>query len=448
MADKGPFLTSCIIFFLSIGAAIFEILEEPNWTSARDKYLLQQEKILKNYACLTRKDLDQILEIVSEAAGQGVTITGDKDLKKWDWANSVIFAATIVTTIGYGNVAPKTKGGRVFCILYGLCGIPLCLVWISELGSFFGDRAKRLSQVLIRKGVSVKKVQFTCTALFLLWGLLVHLLIPPFVFMSVEGWTYLEGLYFSFITLTTVGFGDYVAGVNPNITYPTLYRVFAEVWIYMGLAWLSLFFSWNVHMVVEAHKVLKKRRHRHRPFSEQEPEPVDEMRNPDVKPSVIDIFNFLSEKDDDYSTVIKEIAITAKKTKPAENINRSLSCGDILATNIETLEHSPRRRRMISISEVFMNTKAEQESSEEEGRPSLIQESHGNPEPAECVRTDNEENEDSCAFDSENDGINFTVPTKENTEEDSLQLSDGGGTRFTISKVSEGDLLTDKDEKG
>lgn len=57
--------------------------------------------------------------------------------------------------LGFGNVAPKTKGGRAFCILYGLCGIPLCLVWISELGSFFGDRAKRLSQVLIRKGISV-----------------------------------------------------------------------------------------------------------------------------------------------------------------------------------------------------------------------------------------------------------------------------------------------------
>ena len=60
-----------------------------------------------------------------------------------------------VFSLGYGNVAPKTAGGRVFCILYGLCGIPLCLVWISDLGSFFGDRAKRLSQVLIRKGLSV-----------------------------------------------------------------------------------------------------------------------------------------------------------------------------------------------------------------------------------------------------------------------------------------------------
>lgn len=41
-----------------------------------------------------------VLQIVSEAAGQGVTITGDKHRNTWDWVNSVIFAATIVTTIG------------------------------------------------------------------------------------------------------------------------------------------------------------------------------------------------------------------------------------------------------------------------------------------------------------------------------------------------------------
>ncbi|XP_026148928.1 potassium channel subfamily K member 5-like isoform X2 [Mastacembelus armatus] len=383
MADKGPFLTSCIIFYLSIGAAIFQILEEPNWVAARDKYILQKENILKNYACLTKEGLDEILEIVSEAAGQGVAITGDRHRKTWDWANSVIFAATIVTTIGYGNVAPKTKAGRVFCILYGLCGIPLCLVWISELGSFFGDRAKRLSQVLIRKGVSVKKVQFICTALFLLWGLLVHLVLPPFVFRHLEGWTYLEGIYFSFITLTTVGFGDYVAGVNPNIEYPRLYRVFAELWIYMGLAWLSLFFSWNVHMVVEAHKVLKKRRHRHRHICNEEPQPVMEKLNPNIKPTVIDIFNFLSEKDDDYSTVIKAIGVTAKNRKPAENINRSKSCSDILA--IQTLEHSPRHRRMISISEVFINANATTDDDDQVDKGSLTPESNGD-EPTERLQ--------------------------------------------------------------
>ncbi|XP_070822404.1 potassium channel subfamily K member 5-like [Chaetodon trifascialis] len=439
MADKGPFLTSCIIFYLSIGAAIFQILEEPNWKSARDKYRLQKESILKKYPCLAKEDLEEILEIVSEAAGQGVTITGDIHRNTWDWANSVIFASTIVTTIGFGNVAPKTKGGRVFCILYGLCGIPLCLVWISKLGSFFGDRAKRLSQVLISKGVSVKKVQLICTALFLLWGLLVHLLLPPLVFMSLEGWSYLEGLYFSFITLTTVGFGDYVAGVNPNIEYPRLYRVFSELWIYMGLAWLSLFFSWNVNMVVEAHKVLKKRRHKHRHFYDEEPQPVEVKPNSDGKPTVIDIFDF--PKDEDYSTVIKEIGATANKIKAADNINRSKSCSDILATNIQTLDHSPRHRRLISISEVFMNAKSVVNKGDQKGGRSVMQESNSG------VRTDDEENKDSCSFDSETHGIVFTAPIKDATEEESVQHPDGGDTRFRISKVVEEDLLMEKDEK-
>ncbi|XP_059194720.1 potassium channel subfamily K member 5-like [Centropristis striata] len=451
MADKGPFLTSCIIFYLSVGAAIFQILEEPNWKSATEEYVLQKEIILKNHACLTKESLEDIIKIVSDAAGQGVIITGEKQRNSWDWANSVIFAATIVTTIGYGNVAPKTKGGRVFCILYGLCGIPLCLVWISTLGSFFGDRAKRLSQVLIRKGVSVKNVQLTCTALFLLWGLVVHLVIPPFVFMSIEGWSYLEGLYFSFITLTTVGFGDYVAGVNPNMDYPRLYRVFAELWIYMGLAWLSLFFSWNVHMVVEAHKVFKKRRHRHRQFYNEEPEPVEEKPKPDIKPSVIDIFKFLSDKEEDYSTVIMEIGTTRETAiKSAENINRSKSCSDILATNIQTLDRSPKHRRMLSISEVFINAKPAEDKQQHKVRP-LVEESNGVSVSAECVRTD-PENKDSCVFAPEAGGIIISVPPGDAAEEESVPCpgggGGGGGSRFKISKVVEEDLLTDKDEKG
>ncbi len=67
---------------------------------------------------------------------------------------------------GYGNVAPKTSGGRLFCILYGLCGIPLCLTWISELGTFFGGRAKRLSQVLLHRSFTVVRTSLTKLSLF------------------------------------------------------------------------------------------------------------------------------------------------------------------------------------------------------------------------------------------------------------------------------------------
>ena len=216
----------------------------------------------------------------------------------------------------------------------------------------------------------------------------------------------------------------------------------------MGLAWLSLFFSWNVHMVVEAHKVLKKRRHRHRHFEDEEPEPVEENPQPEVRPSVIDIFNFLSENDDgDYSTVIKEIGTIARNKKSADNINRSRSCSDILATNIRTLERSPRHRRMISISEVFINAQPVLDKSKSENFP-LIEESNGDPEPAECVKTDTEKNKDSCAFGAETNGIVFTAPKREAAAEEGVQNPEGGGTRFKISKVVEENLLMETDEKG
>lgn len=63
MVDKGPLLTSAIIFYLSIGAAIFQVLEEPNWKLAVKQYTTQKEKILKDYPCLTKDDLDKILEV-------------------------------------------------------------------------------------------------------------------------------------------------------------------------------------------------------------------------------------------------------------------------------------------------------------------------------------------------------------------------------------------------
>lgn len=49
----------------------------------------------------------------------------------------------------------------------------------------------------------------------LLSGLLLFLLLPPLLFCHMEGWSYVESFYFAFITLSTVGFGDYVIGERP-----------------------------------------------------------------------------------------------------------------------------------------------------------------------------------------------------------------------------------------
>lgn len=39
-------------------------------------------------------------QVVAQAAGKGVTVTGEKQFNNWNWENAVIFAATVITTIG------------------------------------------------------------------------------------------------------------------------------------------------------------------------------------------------------------------------------------------------------------------------------------------------------------------------------------------------------------
>lgn len=43
-------------------------------------------------------------------------------------------------------------------------------------------------------------------------GMIVFLAIPAGLFSIMEQWSYVDSFYYAFITLTTIGFGDLVAG--------------------------------------------------------------------------------------------------------------------------------------------------------------------------------------------------------------------------------------------
>lgn len=65
-----------------------------------------------------------------------------------------------------------------------------------------------------KRKVRPTTVRVISAVLSILLGCLVFLAVPTVVFQKMESWSFLESLYFVVITLTTVGFGDYVPGTG------------------------------------------------------------------------------------------------------------------------------------------------------------------------------------------------------------------------------------------
>ena len=99
-------------------------------------------------------------------------------------------------------------GGRVFCLLFALIGIPLCLTVIADLGIMAAGSLPDLTSKMENFSATAKSLISAVAALFIL---LVFLSIGAILFMHLEDdWNFFDSFYFCFITMTTIGFGDLV----------------------------------------------------------------------------------------------------------------------------------------------------------------------------------------------------------------------------------------------
>uniref|UniRef100_A0A1Y1LLH1 Potassium channel domain-containing protein n=1 Tax=Photinus pyralis TaxID=7054 RepID=A0A1Y1LLH1_PHOPY len=157
---------------------------------------------------------------------------------QWKFAGSFYFATVVLAMIGYGHSTPVTAGGKAFCMGYAMVGIPLGLVMFQSIG----ERLNKFASVVIKqmkKYLHCKRVEATEMNLMLATGILSSIIITTgaAVFSRYEGWTYFDSFYYCFVTLTTIGFGDYVALQNDNAlqTKPG-YVALSLIFILFGLA--------------------------------------------------------------------------------------------------------------------------------------------------------------------------------------------------------------------
>ncbi|CAF2420646.1 unnamed protein product [Rotaria sp. Silwood2] len=175
----------------------------------------------------------------------------EKFVYKWTYSTAILYAATLVTTIGYGNISPKTALGKISTVIYALIGILLVVSWLKLVGNSLAllvtQYYQRLSRcfrrhlkgnkILLREKVDDKVpfwVPITLLILYLLAGSL--------LFATWEGWSYIDSAYFSFITFTTIGFGDLVPG-ETTISHRNGRSLICAMYLLFGVMLTALSFK-------------------------------------------------------------------------------------------------------------------------------------------------------------------------------------------------------------
>lgn len=236
-------LITVVVVYVLIGGAVLYGIEHTNelqtQTTASATYFNFSGAVS---SCVTTDQVRQFVTAIIQAYDDGVLVTDSQtSASQWDYASSTFFAMTAVTTIGYGNQAPATSGGKAFIVIYALLGIPIMGLVLAGLGEKLDGLLKPLKdRVFIKTNEKIDQLVKTLILVALI--LLVMSLIPAGIFAAIEGWSYGDAVYYTIITMTTIGFGDFVIGTSDN-DYRALYKLLSSVWILLGLASVAMLLS-------------------------------------------------------------------------------------------------------------------------------------------------------------------------------------------------------------
>lgn len=156
-----------------------------------------------------------------------------------------IVSLVIHLSAGYGHAAPGTDAGKVFCMFYAVLGIPLTLVMFQSLGERMNTFVRYLlSRVKRCMGMRRTEVSMENMVFVGFLSCLGTLCFGAAAFSYFEGWTFFHAYYYCFITLTTIGFGDFVAlQKKGDLQEKTPYVAFSFMYILVGLTVIGAFLN-------------------------------------------------------------------------------------------------------------------------------------------------------------------------------------------------------------
>ncbi|XP_054267161.1 uncharacterized protein LOC128989307, partial [Macrosteles quadrilineatus] len=103
--------------------------EEPVWRTTIEHYATHHESL--------------ILSAVASGYPQRGTI--------WTYSGCLLFATSLLTTLGFGAPVPRTVSGRISAVLFAGLGIPVHLLLVLNVGLLLGVKIHHLARVTERK---------------------------------------------------------------------------------------------------------------------------------------------------------------------------------------------------------------------------------------------------------------------------------------------------------
>lgn len=242
------------------------------WSITEDLNILYKE----NWTRLAAQEVQQFQDTLLRVVKSSKVNTGlqpSTKPHKWSYASAFLYSLTLITTIGYGGVSPRTQWGRIAALVYAMFGIPIVLLYLSAMGEGLSSALRRIFRKVrsasennsnktvpsenIQNGGNVisneKKIQTfhmkinnahpityhyspsvpisICVII-----LICYIVLGAVLFHKVQHWGLLESLYFCFTSLGTIGFGD----VSPK---GNMAQYVASAYILIGMAVVAMCFS-------------------------------------------------------------------------------------------------------------------------------------------------------------------------------------------------------------
>lgn len=171
-------------------------------------------------------------------------------------------AISFTICLGYGHITPQTQSGRMFLIIFALFGIPLNILALASVGEHITiaifhflryistrrDKKKRIKHINI-KVMMVSIILMLCM-----------LFIGGLLYCSTENWSYIDSIYYCFVAMATIGFGDLVPnkGRAPDSKEEKALWFLRALYLSIGLSLVSTVFTALSNAIEEINSLLAK----------------------------------------------------------------------------------------------------------------------------------------------------------------------------------------------